>query len=349
VNSTTEDDITAYVGAVQAAMAGMPDPTRDELLEDLPEHLAEVKADGAGSLVDRLGTPEAYAAELRATAGFIGGFPDPPGRYERLTELHAAALSRLRTVDTRVGPLLGYARASEFLAVLRPAWWLLRGYLAAMVVAWALDDSGQPMGLLPRIGGSEVVAAMMLAGGILGSLWLGRRSAAGLSRWPRVALYAGSVVLVLVAIGGFVNADSTALDSRYSDVNYNNPYSNVQDVFVYDGQGHLVSNARLFDQDGQPIQLGNPYCYDLRDGSEIGRVDDSKYPYCPDRAPFQMPSAPAASMWVDPGSPTPSGPVPSGPVPSGPVPSGSVPSGPVPSGAAPSGAAPSSAGTGRPG
>jgi hypothetical protein len=316
VNSTTQDDITAYVEAVHAAMAGLPDPTRAELLEDLPEHLAEVKADGAGSLVDRLGTPEAYAAELRATAGFVGGFPDPPGRYERLTELRDATLTRLRTLDTRVGPLLGYARASQFLALLRPAWWLLRGYLAAMVVAWALDDSGQPMGLLPRIGGSEVVAALMLAGGILGSLWLGRRSAEGLSQWPRYALRAGSVVLVLVAIGGFLNADGIARSSRYTDVNYNNPYSNVQDVFVYDGQGHLVSNARLFDQDGQQIQLGNPYCYDLRDGSESGRVDDSTYPYCPDHAPFQMPSSPAGSMSADPGSPTPSGPVPSGPVPS---------------------------------
>ena len=175
MNTTAQDDITGYVDAVRAALADLPAATRDELIEDLPEHLAEVKADGAGSLIDRLGTPEAYAAELRSTAGFVGGFPDPPDGPDRLAELRDTALRQLRTADVKVGPLLGYARASEFLALLRPAWWLLRGYLAAMVVAWALDDSGQPQGLLPRIGGSEVVAGLMLAGVILGSLWLGRR------------------------------------------------------------------------------------------------------------------------------------------------------------------------------
>jgi hypothetical protein len=304
VNSTTQDDITAYVEAVRAALAGLSDSTRDELIEDLPEHLAEVKADGAGSLVDRLGTPETYAADLRATAGFVGGFPDPPGRNDRLIELRDAALVRLRAADVRVGPLLGYARASEFLALLRPAWWLLRGYLAAMVVAWALDDSGQPIGLLPRIGGSEVVAVALLAAGLLGSLWLGRRSAGGLSQWPRYALYAGSVVLVLVAVGGFLNADSTARDAGYHDVDYNNPYSNVQDVFVYDEQGHLVTGARLFDQDGQPIHLGNAYCYD-ENGVQTGPDNDSVYPYCPERAPFRMPGSADGSPSPSP-SPSPS-------------------------------------------
>jgi hypothetical protein len=308
VNGTAQDEITAYVEAVRAALSGLPDATRDELLEDLPEHLAEVKADGAGSLVDRLGSPEAYAAELRATAGFVGGFPDPPGKPDRLVELRNAGLRRLRTLDVRVGPVFGYARASEFLVLLRPAWWVLRGYLVAMVVAYALDDSGQPMGLLPRIGGSEVVAALLTAAGILGSIWLGRRAAAGLPQWPRYALYAGSVVLVLAALGGFLNADSSVRNAGYSDVNYNSPYSNVQDVFVYDQQGRLVTNARLFDQDGQPIRLGTPGCYDKVTGEDLGSANDGTYPFCKGNAPFRMPSD------LSPSDPSPSGP--SGPSPS---------------------------------
>jgi uncharacterized membrane protein len=59
VNGTTQYEITAYVDAVSAALAGLPAATRDELLEDLPEHLAEVAAEGAGTLTDRLGAPEA--------------------------------------------------------------------------------------------------------------------------------------------------------------------------------------------------------------------------------------------------------------------------------------------------
>ena len=291
MNSTDTDEITAYVEAVRAALAGLPETTRNELLEDLPEHLAEVAADGIGTLTDRLGPPSVYATELLASAGFVGGFPDPPPSVDRYAELREVTAHRLRVVDEKVGPLFGYARASEFLTLLRPAWWVLRGYLAAMVIAWGLDDSGQPIGLLPRIGGSEVIAVLLLAAAVLGSIWFGRRSVR-LANWPRYALWAGSAVLVLVAMGGFLSADSNARGSFYSDVNSydNNPYGHVQDVFVYDEQGRLIEGARLFDQDGQPIRLGNPYCYgDTEYADATPAPDDSKYPYCADNAPFRMP------------------------------------------------------------
>jgi hypothetical protein len=288
VTTTAQDEINLYVFAVRAALGDLPESLRDELLEDLPEHLAEVLAEGGGTLVERLGSPEAYAAELRTTAGFVGGFPDPPSRGRQLRELRERTLARLRVLDGHLGPLLGYARVSEFLVLLRPAWWVLRGYLAAMVLAWALDDSGQPIGLLPRIGGSEVVALLLLGIGVLASIWLGRR-AAGLSRWPRVSLYAGSVVLVLVALAGFSEADSDSRDAGYMDVNYENPYSHIEDLFVYDDQGRLITDARIFDQNGEPLRLGNPYCYD--DDGNYAEVETSTYPYCPSRAPFRLPAA----------------------------------------------------------
>jgi hypothetical protein len=312
VTTTVQDEINLYVFAVRAALGDLPESLRDELLEDLPEHLAEVLADGEGSLTERLGSPEAYAADLRATAGFVGGFPDPPTRIRRLVEVRDRALARLRAADIRFGPLLGYARVSEFLVLLRPAWWVLRGYLAAMVFAWMLDTSPQPIGLLPRIGGSEVVALLLLGGAILASIWLGRRSLR-LSTWQRRSLYAGSAVLVLVALGGFVEADGDARSSYYSDVTYDNPYSHIEDLFVYDEQGRLVTNARILDQNGEPVRLGNPYCYD--DSGNYTDVETLTYPYCADRAPFRMPSAPATpGEPVDEPEPVPSG---SSPAPSG--------------------------------
>jgi len=292
VIGTEQYEITAYLYAVRAALGDLPESTRDELLEDLPEHLAEVLVEAGGTLVERLGPPEAYAAELRASLGFVGGFPDPPPPG-KLVELRAALLSRLRVADVKLGPLLGYERASEFVLLLRPAWWVLRGYLLAMVVAWMLDDSGQPMGLLPRIGGSELVALLLLGAAVLGSIWLGRRSFRSAAPWPRWALYAGTTVLALVAIGGFFNADSSTRNDNYSDANYTydgNPYSNVQDVFVYDQQGRLVTGAQIFDQDGTPIVLGSPYCTDETTG-ESTHTDHMGYPYCPGDAPFATPSA----------------------------------------------------------
>ncbi|MCA2215658.1 HAAS signaling domain-containing protein [Jidongwangia harbinensis] len=304
MNGTDIDEITAYVEAVRAALVGLPEATRDELTEDLPEHLAEVLADGVGSLTERLGTPEAYATELRISAGFVGGFPDPPPTTDPLARVRERAMLRLRAADARVGPLLGYPRVSEFLQLLRPAWWVLRGYLAAMVLAWILDDSSQPMGLLPRIGGSDVVALLLLAAGVLGSIWFGRRGAP-LERLPRYALYAGSAVLVLVALSGFLSADSNARGADFTDVGYSDPYNHVEDVYIYDGQGRLVEGARLFDQNGMPIRLGRPYCFgDDHAGGEVA-ADDSKYPYCPENAPFRLPGE-AGSASVPSARPTPS-------------------------------------------
>jgi hypothetical protein len=293
VNGTDTEQITAYVAAVRAALAGLPDQTRDELIEDLPEHLAEVLADGVGSLHDRLGPPETYAAELLASAGFVGGFPDPPPKVDHLAEMRDTVLLRLRTADVKVGPVLGYAKASDFLVLLRPAWWVLRGYLAAMVLAWVLDGGSQPLGLLPRIGGSGVVAIVLLGVAVWASIWLGRRSLR-LATGPKYALWAGTAVLILVALAGFVSADSSTRGSYYEDTGYTDPYGHVQDVFVYDRQGRLVEGARLFDQEGQPIRLGNPYCPGVDEYSDtVPAVDDSLYPYCPSNAPFTMPQATA--------------------------------------------------------
>ena len=50
MTTTVQDEINLYVFAVRAALGDLPESLRDELLEDLPEHLAEVLADGEGSL-----------------------------------------------------------------------------------------------------------------------------------------------------------------------------------------------------------------------------------------------------------------------------------------------------------
>lgn len=311
MNSTAQDQIGDYVAGVRAALVGLPDSTREELLEDLPEHLAEVLVEDQGTLVDRLGTPEAYAAELLATAGFVGGFPDPPRRGPRLPidEARDNVLQVLRLLDDRIGPVIGYKRASEFLVLLRPAWWVLRGYLVAMMIAYLFGDNGGDLGLLPRLGGSEVVALILLGVCVVGSILLGRR-AGSLAKWPRYALWSGTALLALFAIGGFLDTDSDARHPGYSDVSSydTNPFSNVQDVYVYDGQGRLVTDARLFDQDGSPIQLGQGWCSD----PETGETTTSRhlgYPRCPESAPFGVrPSAavPTASADETPATSAPS-------------------------------------------
>jgi hypothetical protein len=287
VNLTDQDEIGSYVEEVRQALGGLPPATREELLEDLPEHLAEVLAEGGGTLTGRLGSPSAYAADLIASAGLAGHTEPPRGAFEgvrgRARGLRDRAREAARRADVRVGPLLGYARASEFLTLLRPAWWVLRGYLVAMAIT-QLFDGNQRIGLLPRLGGSDLAALLLLAAAVLGSIWLGRRSGPA-GRRPRLLLQAGTVALVIFAVVGFFEVDSSSRRTGYTETNFVNEYGDVQDVYVYDGEGELVRNAQLFDQWGQPIRFGEPGCIDEMTGN-WSPSRSLGYPYCPDRAPF---------------------------------------------------------------
>ncbi|MFG1914150.1 HAAS signaling domain-containing protein [Micromonospora sp. NPDC048898] len=287
--TVTEQEITDYVARVRAALADLPPTQRDELTEDLADHLTEVAAEAEGTLVERLGEPETYAAELRAAAGAA-----PGGGGRNLDQRVAAALVRVRgrlgAIDTRLGPPLGYAHASDFLRLLRPGWWVLRGYLAAMLVS--VISSGGGVGLLPRFGGELLAGLIMLVGFVLASIWLGRRSAR-LTRWPRSAVQVGGAVLVVFALVGLVDAEGRhANDYYYDQTSVDSQYSRVRDVFVYDSEGRLVENARLFDQDGNPIRLGYPDC--ASSVNDYGAPLLRPYPYCVGRAPFG-PRAPAGS------------------------------------------------------
>ncbi|MEU8263554.1 hypothetical protein AB0C02_23375 [Micromonospora sp. NPDC048999] len=298
--TVTGQEITDYVDRVRAALADLSPKVRDELTEDLPEHLAEVAAEADGTLVDRLGTPEAYAAELRAAAG-AEGHPERSSLDRRLTAARNRVTTQLRALDTQLGPLLGYASVSEFLRPLRPAWWLLRGWLVALLVS-ALH--GESPGLLPRFDGRVLGGLFLLVGAVLASVWLGHRSA-GFRGWPRQLLRLGTAVLLLFTVPTLFNLDQRA---NVQLVSVYNPYESVQDVFVYDDQGRLVRNAQLFDQNGSPIDLGWRNC----EWSGNMPEPTNAYPYCPDEAPF----GPTASV------PTPTAPVPG---PTEPVPDPSAP------------------------
>ncbi|WP_434742917.1 hypothetical protein [Micromonospora sp. SH-82] len=242
---------------------------------------------------------------MRVAAGATG----PAGGRnldQRAAAAWAGARTRLRGADRRLGPLLGYASASEYLRLLRPAWWILRGYLAAMLVTVA--TTGGSFGLLPRLGGSTLAALLLLAVCVVASVWLGRRTP-GLGRWPRRAVGAGTAVLVVFALAAFADLDGSRRDwggGDYGTISVETPY--IGDVFVYDSEGRLVPDARLFDQDGNPIRLGDPYC---EYGTDPARAADEQrvptYPHCPQREPFR--AAPGTSESS--GSPT-SGPDPSG-------------------------------------
>jgi len=125
------DCVSAYVREVRAELVDLPAEDVDDLTGGMEADLSELAAESGGDLIGRLGSPRLYAAELRAAAGL----PERGvGRGRRDGSLSGAA-ARARVswaMLTRAHPWLRSATA--FLVTLRPAWWLLRGYLAA----WAL-------------------------------------------------------------------------------------------------------------------------------------------------------------------------------------------------------------------
>ncbi|WP_018218609.1 HAAS signaling domain-containing protein [Salinispora vitiensis] len=286
--TVTEQEIADYVARVRGALTDLPPAVRDELTEDLPEHLAVVAAESDGTLVERLGEPEAYASELRTAAG-VGA-----GRRLATGELNAVVdrvRARLNTLDRQLGPPLGYPTVRSFLHLLAPGWWILRGYLAAMLLALLTGGFGGAVGLLPRFEGHLLLGLMILAALVVASVMLGRRKAQ-LRGWSGRLLVLGNLVLVGFGLVGLVQLDDRRGEGNYyTPISVDSQYDHIRDVFVYDTEGQLVDYARLFDQNGDPIRLGYPDCAAARDVIRRDQINNTNpllrgYPYCPEAAPF---------------------------------------------------------------
>ena len=312
MTSTTTIEIEEYYDRVRAALSGLPPEIRDDLLEDLPDHLAEVLAEGDGSLRDRLGEPDAYAAELRAAAGVEASDAPTPHRLhaavERATEL-------AHRFDVRTGRLIGYPRLMDLLHAIRPGWWVLRGWIVAQFIAGTHDRSSWH-GFIPSVGGSKLVGFICAVAVIAGSVWIGRRSLR-FADWPRRLMFVASAIIAAWAV--FVLADNVggtyySYGGTASDVSPYNGYpdgSDATDLYVYDKDGNPVVGARLFDQNGNPIQFGSGVCQDgsIAPGTgPDGTAQTWTYPLCPaDPGPFRSGPGPlpqTASGSTAPTSPT---------------------------------------------
>ncbi|QKV75478.1 DUF1700 domain-containing protein [Amycolatopsis sp. Hca4] len=89
--------VRVYLARVRTALADLPASEIEEILEDVRPHLAELEAElGEGArveaLIERLGSPESYAAELRAS----GGYPAPAEGATQVLATPAPGLAKPR-------------------------------------------------------------------------------------------------------------------------------------------------------------------------------------------------------------------------------------------------------------
>lgn len=234
--TATIDRRADYVSAVAVELADLPAEERAELIEELDDHVAALLEDRPDvDLVSELGTPRAYAAELRTAAGLTAGGPARTSPRDLARALADRAV--------HAAPWL-----PSFLRLLRPGWWVLRGgVIAAVVLAFLGIDA------------TSAVAVVFLLAGVVGSLWLGQRprTTTGLRRTVTGVNVVAALSLVwLVVAVPFAGASGTYYETQYVP----NCPSELSNLFAYDATGKPLDDVRLYDQYGAPFDLSTLQC-----------------------------------------------------------------------------------------
>jgi hypothetical protein len=255
---TTTPAAEQYLADVEHELTDLPADERGELLEDLALHLVALEEDAdERTLASRLGSPADYAAELRVAAGLPPRATDVPeaGRLQ-------AGIRMIRQAATAVGGSRVSREIWSFLPQLRPAWWVLRGYLVVLVPRLRHID-GQRDFPVPSLLGSHLVggAAVLLAVAV--SVALGRRR---LPRFGIVAVLALDL-LVLGAAANLAQSGHARLRSHTVFVGSGVPdpfaqsplmsiHGPVTDILAYTADGKPLSGVLLYDQDGRGLISG---------------------------------------------------------------------------------------------
>ncbi|MFC3494995.1 HAAS signaling domain-containing protein [Glycomyces rhizosphaerae] len=271
--TTTPDrstEIASYLAAVERHLNDLPTHIRQDLMSELDAHLTEVAADlePGAALRDLLGSPEAYARELRDTAE-VDKEPVAKRMRRKFSETAAPALARVRTAADRYAVSTGYADSAELRERLRPGWWVLRGAIvAALFVYWlsaaqygvtGFSIFGSLPGLLLMVAVLLVCVWASMRLGAKSTEWRGRRR-----RW----MIAGGIAIVALAGYQFSWLLTGNLPVRYieSASDEVDSYAYISDVYAYDENGNLLTGVYLFDQDGNPLWIGDPYACPIATG-----------------------------------------------------------------------------------
>jgi hypothetical protein len=295
VNDTIEGDVARYATAVRAAFADLPAPERELLLEDLEDHLAEVAAEGEGPLEARLGAPGAYAAELRASARLPAPGTAAAGRRRSSLRESAVARRLQRSWRAAVAHPAGGAVVG-FLPELRPAWWVLRGYLAVQAVAVAGSPLFSGGGLsfpVPALFESQLLGLLATVVAVVASVRWGRRGRGGTGRRTLTILGNTALGLFGLALALQLGSDEAAGDYyRPDQVVYAGPVpglradgEEISNIFAFDADGKPLRDVYLVDQDGDPVVVthyDNEYLEPRlpldRDGTEVpNRYPQTQY------------------------------------------------------------------------
>jgi hypothetical protein len=291
MNDTTRlevrPEVADFLDKVRARLSDLSDDEREELLGGLEADISELVADG-GSVAE-LGDPRAYADELRAAAGLERATPRRglsvrrPRRSSRelLTELLDGSRGRFeRWVSA--GP--ARLQAWEVVQTLRPAWWVLRAWVAAQLVdSWT--GPWEHATLIPRMG-DDFTGLLVLLAAVVASVLVGLRKAWPASHSPgsllaRVVLLGlntFAVLQLLIVVDDFPSASylheqahpcAVGACGDTSGEGLVNDGQRVRNVFAYDADGNALEGVQLYDQNGRQLAVAHQWASRMRYGGRF--------------------------------------------------------------------------------
>lgn len=228
-----DPEVARYLAAVRANLADLDEPEREDLLAEVETSIRDAAAD-APSVEERLGPPEAFAAELRAAAGLA------PLKLRRRRP-------KLADAQVVVRPLLPLA----------PIWWAVRGYVLIALVGllgagWTATHPAIPDIVNGRIGLAATV--LVVVASVVAGLRLRR------VRWAATAVDVALLVALVPVV--FHLAHSRPLTQT---LEYPVPTTlpaglwydgrEIANIYPYSREGTLLHDVLLYDQTGAAIAL----------------------------------------------------------------------------------------------
>ncbi|HEX9095386.1 MAG TPA: hypothetical protein VF990_04710 [Candidatus Dormibacteraeota bacterium] len=267
-------NVATYAASVRAALSDLPSDQAAVLLEDLEDHLSEIAAEAGGTLTERLGPPEQYAQELRAAYGATGAIPrrsDP-------------AFRGLRLAVAWVTGSAWYREVRGFLPELRPAWWVLRAYLAVLILTAAISP-GYALGPIPNPGTKRGLAEIFAtAVAIWLSVRIGRRNRP-LPQPARVLARSANGLIAFVALVVLGSMHTFSYSEIISNASPEQPPFNaayaagpLTNIYPYSQDGKPLTNVLLYDQDGRPLTVEQSEAQTTYPTGADGKAITNAYP-----------------------------------------------------------------------
>ncbi|GCD19263.1 hypothetical protein ACFO3K_03270 [Cellulomonas algicola] len=261
-------DVAQYAAAVRQHLAGLTPEQVEDLTDDLELDLQDALDDdrrvGHGrTLADLLGTPEAYATDLRTAAGLDA--PAPQRARRPVRDALIWPVRRGRELGRRVLATLRqhawWSPVESFALSLRPVWWVARAWVVYVLVVALL------------VGGYQWVPHtawtwLLLGAAVVASVQWGRGSwvASRRTRWMPLVANAVAVVAILPVLSTLQSDVRTArwypTTSAGTAVEYRDQMVDgvvvdgvqVSNLFVYDAEGNPLSDVQIFDDRGRPVR-----------------------------------------------------------------------------------------------